>query len=134
LRRGLFEGRKRVLANLLGRQRDGISFNDIGCRVEVAAVKQPTTNRQLISAASKLPKQQGIVDLALLTQSGLTQGLASCCCCRFLLLRSSEVRHLPAYSVCNGTGNFPRGCRELSGRTGKFSVLRVSFYALRRDN
>ena len=46
-----------MLANLLRRQRDGISFNEIGFRVEVAAVKRRTTNSQLISAASKLPKQ-----------------------------------------------------------------------------
>jgi hypothetical protein len=36
-------------ANLLRRQRDGISFNEIGFRVEVAAVKWCTTNSQLIS-------------------------------------------------------------------------------------
>jgi len=39
LRQWLFEERKRVLANLLRRRRDGISFNEIGFPVEVAAVK-----------------------------------------------------------------------------------------------
>ena len=48
LRQCLFEERKRVLPNLLRRQRDGISFNEIGFRVEVAAVKWRTTNSQLI--------------------------------------------------------------------------------------
>jgi hypothetical protein len=48
LRRWLFEERKRVLANLLRRQRDRISFNEIGFRVEVAAVKWRTTNSQII--------------------------------------------------------------------------------------
>jgi len=37
-----------VLANLLRRQRDRISFNEIGFRVEVAAVKWRTTNSQII--------------------------------------------------------------------------------------
>jgi hypothetical protein len=39
LRRWLFEERKRVLANLLRRRRDGISFNEIGFPVGVTAVK-----------------------------------------------------------------------------------------------
>jgi hypothetical protein len=34
LRPWLFEERKRVLASLLRQQRDGISFNGSGCRVE----------------------------------------------------------------------------------------------------
>ena len=46
---GYSRKRKRALANLLRRRRDGISFNEIGFPVEVAAVKRRTTNSQLIS-------------------------------------------------------------------------------------
>jgi hypothetical protein len=89
------------------------------------------TNSQFVSAGSKLPKQRALLIWRCCSKASLTRGLASRCCCRFLLLRSSEGKHLPAYSVCNGPGNFPRGCRELSGRTGKFfgpacQLLRVA--------
>jgi hypothetical protein len=38
-----------VLANLLGPQRDGIFFNEIGCRIGVAVVKRRTTKASYLS-------------------------------------------------------------------------------------
>jgi len=38
-------GAQASAGDLLRRQRDGISFNEIGCRVEAAAVKRRTTNQ-----------------------------------------------------------------------------------------
>jgi hypothetical protein len=103
LRQWLFEGRKRVLANLLGRQRDGISFNDKlldGGDFDAATDgAQPTDN-------SFQPHQ-----------SYLNSG-------------HRTYRPIP-HATEPGTFHEDPGS---SGRTGKFLVLRVSFYALRRDN
>jgi hypothetical protein len=48
----LLEEWKRVLASLLRRQRDGISFNEIGCRVE-----SPPSSRAQPTASSFQPDQ-----------------------------------------------------------------------------
>jgi len=60
LRRWLFEERKRVLANLLRRQRDGISFNEIGCRVD----SPPSSSAQ--PTASSFQPHQNYLQRALL--------------------------------------------------------------------
>jgi hypothetical protein len=131
LQQWLFEERKRVLATCCA----GSATVSPSMR-SVAASKPPPSSgaqptSQLISAASKLPKTAGIVDLALLTQNCLTRGLASCCCCRFLLLRSSEVKHLPAYSVCNATeqGTFHVDAGNFLVEQAKFRSCVSAFYA-----
>jgi ATP-dependent DNA ligase len=61
LRQWLFEERKRMLANLLRGQRDSISFNEIGCRVEVAAVKHTTTASSLQPHQNYLKQRASLI-------------------------------------------------------------------------